>query len=220
MSHPGPDAGDRVALACPSCTPAATTVHEVLKPGGQVTVRCTDCGHVHKERYDPPREVDVDVVVSQGEESLTTTVDVPAEETLARGEEFVVDTPEAIMQVRITAIELDGDRRVEEAAVEDVETLWTRAVDNVRVNVTVHPNDGRRDESRSVTVSVPGDHEFVVGEIESFGDEELRVKAIQVREDAPEYRHGKFDHEGDMVYAKDVKRLYGTDQTTSAWSAW
>jgi hypothetical protein len=41
-----------------------------------------------------------------------------------------------------------------------------------------------------------------------------------VRDDAPEYRHGKLDHEGDMVYARDVKRLYGTDQTTSAWSAW
>jgi uncharacterized Zn finger protein len=220
MTHPGPDAGDRVALACPSCTPTATTVHEVLKPGGHVTVRCTDCGHVHKERYDPPREVAVDVVVSQGDESLTTTVDVPAGETLARGEEFVVDTPEAIMQVRITAVELDGDQRVEEADVADVATLWTRAVDNVRVNVTVHPNDGRRDESRSVTVSVPGDHEFVVGETAEFADEEFEITGVQVRDDAPEYRFEKLDHEGDSVFAKDVKRVYGRDVTSAAWSAW
>jgi uncharacterized Zn finger protein len=220
MTHPGPDAGDRVALACPSCTPTATTVHEVLKPGGHVTVRCTACGHVHKERYDPPREVEVDVVVSQGDESLTTTVDAPAEETVAHGEEFVVDTPEAIMQVRITAIELDGDQRVEEATIEDVSTLWTRAVDNVRVNATVHPNDGRRDESRSVTVSVPGDHEFVVGEAVEFADEEFEITGIQVRDDAPEYRFEKLDHEGDSVFAKDVKRLYGRDVTSTAWSAW
>ncbi|MFB6108691.1 MAG: HVO_0476 family zinc finger protein [Haloplanus sp.] len=220
MSHPGPDAGERVALACPSCSPTEATAHEVLKPGGQVTVRCTDCDHVHKERYDPPREVPVDVVVSQDGDSLSTTVDAPAEESVAVGEEFVVDAPEAIMQVRITSVELDGDRRVEEAPIEEVATLWTRVVDNVRVNATVHPNDGRRDESRSVTMSVPGDHEFVVGEEESFGDEEFEVVGIQVRDDAVGYRFDKFDHEGDAVFAKDAKRVYGRDVTSTAWSPW
>lgn len=219
MTHPGPDAGDRVALACPSCADG-TTVHEVLKPGGHVTVRCTECGHVHKERYDPPEETAVDVVVSQGDESLTTTVDAPPSETVSLGEEFVADTSEAIMQVRITAIELDGDQRVEAATVEDIGTLWTRAVDNVRVNVTIHPNDGRRDDSRSVTVSVPGDHEFTVGETVEFADEEFEITGIQVRGDAPEYRFEKLDHDGDVVFAKDVKRVYGRDVTSAAWSAW
>ncbi|SEA23983.1 Uncharacterized Zn-finger protein [Haloplanus vescus] len=218
MTHPGPDAGDRVALACPSCS--EQTVHEVLKPGGHVTVRCTECDHVHKERYEPTPEIELDVVVSQGDESLTATVDVPPGDTVERGDEFVVDTDEAIMQARVTAIELGGDQRVEEATLEDVATLWTRAVDNVRVNVTVHPNDGRRDESRSVTVSVPGDHEFVVGETAEFGDEEFEITGVQVRDDAPEYRFEKLDHEGDTVFAKDVKRVYGLDETSAAWSAW
>ncbi|MFB6102921.1 MAG: HVO_0476 family zinc finger protein [Haloplanus sp.] len=220
MTHPGPDAGDRVALVCPSCSTSDPTVHEVLKPGGQVTVRCTECGHVHKERYDPPTEVAVDVVVSQDGESLSTTVDVPVEETLAAGDEFVVDTPEAIMQVRITSVELTGDTRVDEAGVEDIGTLWTRAVDNVNVNVTVHPNDGRADASRSITVAVPGDHEFTVGETASFGDEEFEITGIQVRDDAPDYRFEKLSHDGDTVFAKDIKRMYGRDVTSAAWSAW
>ncbi|MFB6195108.1 MAG: HVO_0476 family zinc finger protein [Haloplanus sp.] len=220
MTHPGPDAGDRVALACPSCADAGTTVHEVLKPGGQVTVRCTACGHVHKERYDPPREIAVDVVVSQGDESLSTTVDAPAEETVEVGDEFVVDTDEAIMQVRITSIEREGESRVGAADIEDVETLWTRAVDNVRVNVTVHPNDGRKDESRSIAVSVPGDYEFTVGETAEFGDEEFEITGVQVRSDADDYRFDKFDHDGDMVFAKDTKRVYARDVTSAAWSAW
>ncbi|WP_338739981.1 HVO_0476 family zinc finger protein [Haloplanus salilacus] len=220
MTHPGPDAGDRVALACPSCSTEGTTVHEVLKPGGQVTVRCTDCDHVHKERYEPPRETTVDVVVSQGEESTSTTLDLPDGETVAVGDEFVVDTPEAIMQVRLTSIEVGDDSRVEEAAVEDVATLWSRAVDNVRVNVTIHPNDGREDASRSVAVAVPGDHEFVVGETAAFADEEFEITGVQVRDDAPEYRFEKLDHEGDSVFAKDVKRVYARDATSAAWSPW
>ncbi|GAB6862100.1 HVO_0476 family zinc finger protein [Haloplanus litoreus] len=220
MTHPGPDAGDRVALACPSCADAGTTVHEVLKPGGHVTVRCTECGHVHKERYDPPREVELDVVVSQDDESLSTTMDAPPADAVEVGDEFVVDTPEAIMQVRVTSIEVDDDTRVEAATIEDVETLWTRAVDNVRVNVTVHPNDGRDDASRSITVSVPGDHEFVVGETTEFADEEFEITGVHVREDAPAYRFEKLDHEGDSVFAKDTKRVYARDVTSAAWSAW
>ncbi|WP_248895202.1 HVO_0476 family zinc finger protein [Haloplanus halobius] len=220
MTHSGPDAGDRVALACPSCSDAGTTVHEVLKPGGQLTVRCTECDHVHKERYDPPRETTVDVIVSQGDESLAATVDAPVEETIETGDEFVVDTADALMQVRVTSIELDGDRRVDEATIEDIETIWTRAVDNVRVNVTVHPNDGTKDASRSIAVSVPGDYEFTVGETAEFADEEFEITGVQIRSDVDSYRFDKFDKDGDMVFAKDTKRVYARDVTSTAWSAW
>ena len=210
----------RVATDCPSCSPAAETVHEVLKEGGQWTVRCTECGHVHKTAIEERREVERDVVVSQGDESFSTTVDAPADETVAVGEEFVLDTPEALMLVRITGIEVGPERRVEEARVADAETIWTRAVDNVSVNVTLHPSDGRRDETRSLTLNVPGDYELTVGETETFGDEAFEIEGLYVRSDATGYRFDKFDHEGDMVFAKDTKRIYGRDTKTSAWSAW
>jgi len=100
-------------------------------------------------------------------------------------------------------------------------TVWTRVVDNVAVNITVHPKDGRRDETRSLKVYVPGDYEFTVGETVSFGDDEIEIEGVQVRdESADTYRHEKFDHDGDMVYAKDVKRVYARDTKTAAWSAW
>ncbi|MFB6090490.1 MAG: HVO_0476 family zinc finger protein [Halobellus sp.] len=214
---------DRVAAECPSCSPAESTVHEVLTEGsGRRTVRCTECGHVHKVQVESETEVERDVIVSQDGESFATTVEAPPDETIETGDEFIVDSEEAIMQVRVTGIEVGPEQRVDEATVEDVDTIWTRAVDNVTVKVTVNPKEGTgdREDSRSFDLLVPGDHEFVVGETESYGDEEFEIKAIQVRSDAPEYRHGKLDHEGDMVYAKDVKRLYGTDRTTTAWSAW
>jgi uncharacterized Zn finger protein len=214
---------DRVAAECPSCSPAESTVHEVLKDGGgHRTVRCTECSHVHKVQVESETEIERDVVVSQDDESFATTVDAPPTETIATGDEFIVDSEAAIMLVRVTGIEIGPEQRTEEARVEDIDTIWTRAVDNVTVKVTVNPKEGTgdREATRSFDLKLPGDHEFVIGDVAAFGDEEFEIKAIQVREDAPEYRHGKLDHEGDMVYAKDVKRLYGTDQTTSAWSAW
>lgn len=214
------ETGDRVALPCPSCSPQGETVHEVLKPGGQATVRCTECDHTHKETIPEAETVERKVVVSQDDESFATRVDVDPEEWIEEGEEFIVDSPEALLQVRITGIEVGPEERVEEATFEEIDTLWTRAIDNVAVNVTLHPNDGDRDQTRPVTVNVPGDYKFVVGKTETFGEEEFTIEGIHIREDAPEYRHEKLDHEGDTAFAKDLKRIYARDETKTAWSAW
>ncbi|MFC7081500.1 HVO_0476 family zinc finger protein [Halorussus caseinilyticus] len=215
------ETAERVAVTCPSCSPDVETVHEVLKEGsGQFTVRCTECSHVHKTAIEREEDVERDVIVSQDGESFTATADAPPEETVAVGEEFVLETPEAIMVVRITDLQLGDEKRTDEAKVEDVETFWTRAVDNVRVNVTINPTDGRRDDSRGVKIDVPGDYEFEVGEVEEFGDEKFEVKSIAVRDDATGYDFNPLGEKGDTAVAKDVKRVYGDDETSSAWSAW
>jgi len=210
---------ERAPLACPACSPTVETVHEVLKPGGQATVRCTECGHVHKTEIPEPQTVETDVVVSQDGESFSASTDVPAEETLATGEEFLLETAEAIMTVRITSLEV-GDGRREEATAEDVDTIWTRAVGNVSVSVTAHPKGGEHDETRSFDLQVPGDYEFVVGETDELSNEEFTVEGILVRDDAVGYDHEKLDFDGDAVVAKDIKRVYVRDESTSAWSAW
>ena len=209
----------RVALPCPACSPDLETVHEVLSPGGQATVRCGDCGHVHKSELPDSETVERRVVVSQGDESVPATVDVPADEQLAKGEEFLLETDEAVHTVRITSLELESSR-TEEATAADVETIWGRAVGNVAVNVTAHPKGGAHDETRGLTLHVPGDYEFVVGETDELSNEEFSVEGIYLRDDATGYDHEKLDFEGDAAQAKDVKRLYVRDESTSAWSAW
>jgi len=213
------DTTERVAVACPACSPDAETVHEILKDGGQATVRCMDCSHVHKESLPEEQTVSREVVVSQDGESFATSVDAPAAETLAVGEEFLVETEEAIVTVRITSLEL-ASGRTEEAPAEDVETIWTRAVGNVSVNVTAHPKSGEHDETRSLRLQVPGDYEFVIGQTDELGDEEFTVEGIMLRDDATGYEHEKLDFEGDEAIAKDIKRLYVRDESTTAWSAW
>lgn len=219
MSHQS----DQVAVACPACSPDLETVHEVLSSGGgTATVRCTECDHVHKEDIQEERTVERDVVVSQDGESFSTTVTAPAAERVRVGEEFIVETEEAIMQVRITDIEVGPEQRVSAADVEAVETFWTRAVDNVSVDITLHPRDGSHDQTRSLTVYVPGDFEFTVGETVELADEEISVTDIHVRETAVDrYPFQKLGQDGDTVDAKDVKRVYGYDETgEAAWSAW
>lgn len=213
------ETSQRVAVPCPACSPAQDTVHEVLKPGGQATIRCTECNHVHKAQLPKEHTFTRDVVVSQDGDSFSASVDVPADETLAVGEEFLLETEEAIMTVRITSLELDQGR-TEEAPAEDVRTIWTRAVGNVSVNVTAHPKSGEHDETRSFRLQVPGDYEFAVDETDEFGEEEFSIEGIYLRDDATGYDHEKLDFGGDSAVAKDIKRLYVRDESTSAWSAW
>jgi len=210
---------ERVPATCPSCSPDAETVHEVLRSGGQATVRCTECDHVHKTRIEREQTATIDVVVSQGGESTTATADVPVEETLSAGDEFVLETDVAIMTVRITSLELDEGGRSESATAEDVATIWTRDVGNVEVDVTLHPKEGVDDETRSVAVPVPGDREFTVGETAEIGDEEFTVEQLLPRDDAG-YDLDQLERPGDALPAKDCKRVYARDETGDAWSMW
>jgi len=216
------DTAERVPVPCPACSPALETVHEVLSPGGQATVRCGECGHVHKERLPEAETVERDVVVSQDGDSFTATVEVPPGETLGAGDEFVVESESGIFTVRITSLEVGDQRRRKIAEADDVETIWTRDVGNVAVDVTKHPADGSRDGTESTKIRVPGDHEFTVGELEDFGEAGFEVEGIYVRDDArADYEFEKLDHDGDTVLAKDVKRLYVRDDGPGrAWSAW
>jgi uncharacterized Zn finger protein len=214
------DTHERATADCPGC--GGRTAHEVLRPGGQATVRCTDCGHTHKTRVERPERVEREVVVSQEGDSVAATRAFDEDETVAVGDEFVVDTPAAILQVRVTAVETGPEERAEEAVAAEVATVWTRVVDNVGVPVTVHPKagDGAARQTESHLLRVPGDREFVVGETVEVGDERVEVVGLQIRADAPSYRHDKLDHEGDRAFARDLKRLYARDTRSSAWSVW
>jgi uncharacterized Zn finger protein len=215
------DIPDRIPTPCPSCSPELETVHEVLtEGGGALTVRCSECSHVHKVQPERQREVTLDVIVSQEGESFTANVTVPEDQTVEVGDEFILETEEVLSTVRVTSIELDGQKRVDDADADEIETVWTREVDNVAVNVTIHPQDGSRDDSRSITVHVPGDYEFEVGSIEEFGDDEFEIDAFVVRQDASSYDRDRYEMEGDTGIAKDLKRVYAYDEQTSAWSAW
>lgn len=216
MSH------QRVATTCPSCSPDEPTVHEVLSGGSDATVRCSACGHVHKTMIEEEPTIERRIIVSQEGDSIETRVKLPPDEELSVGEEFLVETDDAILTARATSLETVEGARTEREPAESVRTIWSRAVGNVAVNLTLHPKDGRHDDTRSMKIQVPGDESFVVGETHDYADESFTVERVLVREDATEYDREAYERRGDTVLAKDVKRVYARDEETSprAWSGW
>ncbi|MDY6764956.1 MAG: HVO_0476 family zinc finger protein [Halobacteria archaeon] len=193
----------QVVVGCPSC---GRTPHRILKRNGQATVKCTECGHVHKVKVHEPEQVERRVIVSQGEESFSTRVPVDSDEHIEVGDEFVLESDEGIFGVEVTSLEIsteDDPKRVESTTGEEVDTVWTRVVDNVVVDVTLH---GSKGESRGVEVHVPGDYRFVVGEREELDGYEFEVTAFITRDG------NRFRVEGDDVLAKNAKRIYGEER--------
>jgi uncharacterized Zn finger protein len=191
-----------VLVECPACS--SEEPHEVLKDrGGQATLRCLTCDHVHKKRTHQPSTVELRVVVSQGEESFSTRTTVREDETVRVDDEFVLESDEGIFGVEVTSIEVEkeGDnRRVESASADEAATVWTRVVDNVGVPVTLHTDD----DTVSRKMTVPGDYDFVVGERETVDGEEFVVTAFVDRRTGDRFRV-----DGDDVQAKNAKRVYG-----------
>lgn len=221
MTASTPAPGEQVGTPCPACSPADEQVHVVLKFDGHATVRCTACDHVHKVTPDRTPTEDLRVVVSLGDESISTTAAVPRDETLAVGEEFVAETDDGPVGVRITSLERRNDERAEAAPAGEVRTIWTRAVDNVGVPTTIHPADGRREGTESHTLYLPGDAELVVGEQLPDPDLDATIERMLLREDAVSHDLDAVDRPGRTVPAKDVKRAYarrrGGDQWRSSW---
>lgn len=219
MTATGLERGDQVRAICPAC--AAEGTHEVLKAADRATVECRSCGHVHQVAVRRPPTEDVRVVVSSGGESLRTTASIPVDERLMVGEEFVAETADGPIGVRITSLERRDDERVDVADAADVRTVWTRAVDNVGVNLTVHPADGRREGTVGETQYLPGDEEFEVGEPIPHRDGDARIERILLRDDTVRDGPHVLDAPGDTAPAKDVKRVFARARSGDPWrSPW
>lgn len=208
------EAGDQLAVTCPACSPDFETVHEVLSPGGQPTVRCRECGHVHTTT--PTTETTkqpLRTIVSQDGDSVTATVDVPADALLEVGDRFVVDDEAAVYSVELTDIEDPDGRRHERLEAADIETLWTRDIGNVSVNVTIHPASGSQEDSRSATHAMPGDEGISVGDELTIDGEPVRITGLMLRENAvgPD-RQRRLDEPGDRARAMDLDRIYARSQ--------
>lgn len=203
--------GEQVATVCPACSPRVETVHEVLSNGGDPTVRCLECQHVHRATIVGDTETrEVRTVVSQAGESVTTTIDVPGAATFEVGQEFVVETDDAVFSVELTDIEgVDGTRH-DRLEVDRTATLWTRDIGNVAVPVTIHPSRRSDSSSRSTTLHVPGDREFEIGENEMVDEQPVRVFGILVRSDESGKR--KLNDTGDSAMAREIERLYVRSQ--------
>ena len=186
-----------IPLSCPSC--GEECEHEVLGDSRNPVVRCTLCGHTHRQV--PPKEeeeVPVRVIVSSEGESRVCSAPLGPGESVSLGDFLAAECGEEVFGVEVTSIEVGG-RRVKKARARDVSTLWTRAIDQVVVRASIH----RGWVTRAVSVVCGGEEEFAVGASWTFGPIPFRITHMKLRDGRVLRR------EGQAAPARSVKRIYG-----------
>ena len=170
-----------VTATCPSCGEDAiqTVLHGRVGERGaeqtlEATVRCEECGHTHHLLQRSAKDVDVPVVLSSGAQSRRSTVTLGGDEDVSVEEGVIVDG----LNCRITGIESKDGRRVDAAAVKDVQTLWVKEFEEVAVGFAI--NLGKKTIAK--ILPAPPEQEFTVGEEYVFGRLRVTIHAIKTKE--------------------------------------
>lgn len=184
-----------VTLECPLC--GVDRDHEILKESGEVLVRCNTCGHIHRVTWEQKPLLKVRVVVSSGERSMVCSTEMETEEEVTLGDVITAECDGEAYGVEITGIE-KGEQRVKRARGSEIRTLWTRAIEQVVVRVSIH--SGRT--TTPLYLTSEGTREYEVGERYRAGKGWFRISHIKLR-------NGRFmRRKGERAVAMSIKRVY------------
>lgn len=168
-----------VAVECPVCK--QESLHEVLsgRVGGrtqtafEATVRCRQCGHVHHAAMTFQKPVEIPVIVSWLHESVRSSIVLGPDEVLSLNDEVMCGEE----PVLVTSIESKG-ARVKRARAGDIQTVWGKRFDKVRVPFSIN-HHGR---SFSEHVMAVPDEEFFIGDMLKVGKHEVVIHSIKVKD--------------------------------------
>lgn len=187
-----------IRACCPACGEESS--HQVLREAADLLVQCGACDHIyHRPREKEPEPINVKTVVSAESVSRIGVIDLLPDEPITLGDMLVAEMDDdTATGVEVMAIEV-GAKRVITAAASEIDTLWTRVVEEVIVKASVH--NGR--------ITIPlyqkceGEDEFAVDAVYDFAGKKIRISHIKLR-DGPILRK-----EGWKALARRIKRIYG-----------
>ena len=178
---PAEEAPSAITVQCPDC--GEDTLHTVLRGrqsrGGTMTtldatVQCTECERTHHVVVREPVPIAVAVVISRGQESRRTKVELSADDELEIGEALIVDG----LNCKITGIESKDGRRFDAAAVKDIGTLWTKEFEDLAVKFAIN----LKQKTITKVLAARPETTFTIGEEHLFGRLRVTIHAIKTEE--------------------------------------
>ncbi|CAD5244559.1 HVO_0476 family zinc finger protein [Thermococcus camini] len=164
---------------CPEC--GSDDVEVIRERGRELTLKCNECSNIWHVTL--PKLIKVPLIVSKHERSFRTFVELPEGEEIKVGD--IVETEDD--EVRITGIELEGEKRVNKGMIGEIKTLWGESLTYPKViKVSIYLPKG---VTQAFRVKVGRDEEFVVGEVLEVGGYTFRIEKIKT--ETKMLRHGK-----------------------------
>lgn len=186
-----------VTVECAEC--GEETLHRTLKGrySGkkrlEMVLKCAKCGKVRNHVLTAIGLVQLKLVISRGDISERTTVQLPADWGLKVGDEFMHEDE----RLQVKAIEVGGVK-VNSAATPDIQALWTISFNTVHVKVSIN----RHGRTRSLDIETDPEDEFIVGSEIDIDDTPVYIHSIKLKDKT--IRRGS-------AAARDIVRIYCTD---------
>jgi len=192
------DGPSNIETICPKCE--EETMHMVVRgklgkgKGGTVvfdaTVKCSVCNEVHHVCIRQKKNVEVPIIISEGEKSQRVKLELPGDEEIIIDDEIELDD----ILVKVTSIEIDG-RRVSKGKAVDIQTVWTKRFDEIPIKVNLY--EGRLTQPEIITSSP--DATFTIGDVIKIKDKPAVIETIKTP--SMIVRYGS-------VQARDIQRIY------------
>ncbi|MEM4160771.1 MAG: HVO_0476 family zinc finger protein [Thermoplasmata archaeon] len=183
---------------CENCK--EETRHRVLK--GKLTegkclrfkgvIKCSACGATRDVEIVEEKPVLVNVNISSCETTRAEKVEFEPDEEIVTGETLRISG----RRVKVTKVEAKG-RVVRHARAVEVERLWVKDVEKVRVKLAL--NEGKI--TRSFAVFAEPDEEFYVGEILDSQHGEVVITSIKTRTKL-------IKRENEPANAEEIRRIF------------
>jgi len=188
---------DLVDAYCATCK--EETEHEILSESRDLIIRCTVCGLTSRRPLPPePEPILVKTIVSREAESYVGKAELIEGEVIEVGDYIVAEKDDGEgAGVEVMSLEV-GDKRVKKAVAEEINTIWSRAIDEVIVRISVH--DGKK--TLPMYVVCDGDDRFTIDEIVTIDRVRSRIDHICLRNGIIQRRKGKYE------IANRIKRIY------------
>ena len=204
------DETDSIITICPTCAKEQT--HTIIKQKPNMRIQCNECNTVQAYTPEPaPKTVRVKIIISKNDISSSQHIDLPVDADVEIESELFVEDIDSdeVNYVEVTDIELPG-KRVGFAKPNEITTIWARAIDKVYVKYAVN----QRSTTDARGIWVEGTREFVVGSTETIGRSRVIITSIKIRD-------GSFARrEGDVVLARDIKRIFTKDSRAGQGRRW
>ena len=137
-------------------------------------LKCDECGHVFKDIVSAKKPKPYRLIISEQDKSHKTTIDLSPSDELKCGDILLSD----LGQVEVTGIEIK-DKRVTEAKLEDVDTIWALSVEipaRIGFSVDLHG------EVDSYKLDLDRDFEIAPGDIVKIDKHIVKVHVIKTQD--------------------------------------
>jgi len=186
-------------MECPICGSKSITtlkskkISSKRKKVNELLLKCNECESVFKDAITEANPISIRLIISEHESSKKISIDIYPDENLAKDNILLSDMGE----VKITSLETNDSRRVQNALAKDISTIWANSIEiPSRVGISVDLT-GKVD---SFKVEVDRDFEFATDDFVKIAEYVIRINVIKTEE--RKTRDG-------FAKAKVTQRIYG-----------